>query len=76
MPTPPPIPLYYSTAGILEGKRATAHPAFSDRLTNQAAVPERVVVDGKLVTSRWVGGQCATALGAGSFAAAPLQLTE
>lgn len=37
---------------MLAGKRATAHPAFSDRLSNQEAVAQRVVVDGQLVTSR------------------------
>lgn len=40
---------------MLKGKRATAHPAFSDRLANQAAVAQRVVVDGMLVTSRGPG---------------------
>jgi 4-methyl-5(b-hydroxyethyl)-thiazole monophosphate biosynthesis len=39
-------------AGILAGKKATAHPAFSAKLSNQEAVDQRVVVDGKLVTSR------------------------
>lgn len=41
--------------GFLKGKRATAHPAFSGQLSNQEAVNERVVVDGKLVTSRGPG---------------------
>ena len=50
-PAGPPAPI----AGILAGKCATAHPAFSAKLSNQEAVEQRVVVDGKLVTSRWVG---------------------
>ncbi|KAI7840257.1 hypothetical protein COHA_006039 [Chlorella ohadii] len=45
----------FEPQGILAGKRATAHPAFSDKLSNQEAVPQRVVVDGKLVTSRGPG---------------------
>jgi 4-methyl-5(b-hydroxyethyl)-thiazole monophosphate biosynthesis len=35
--------------------RATAHPAFSDKLSDQASVAARVVVDGKLTTSRGPG---------------------
>lgn len=42
-------------AGFLAGKKATAHPAFSDRLADQSAVPQRVVVDGRLTTSRGPG---------------------
>lgn len=45
----------FEPAGLLKGKRATAHPAFSDRLANQEAVAERVVVDGTLTTSRGPG---------------------
>lgn len=33
----------------------TAHPAFSGKLANQAAVSQRVVVDGPLTTSRGPG---------------------
>ena len=45
-------------AGLLEGRDATAHPAFSDRLPNQSHVGERVVTDlhgPPLVTSRGPG---------------------
>ncbi len=35
--------------------KATAHPAFSDQLNNQASVASRVVVDGHCVTSRSPG---------------------
>ena len=41
--------------GLLEGKKATAYPGFSDRLNNQEAVQQRVVVDGRCVTSRGPG---------------------
>ena len=45
----------FEPAGLLAGKRATAHPAFSNKLANQAAVADRVVVDGTLTTSRGPG---------------------
>ncbi|BDA44766.1 Protein/nucleic acid deglycase DJ-1 [Coccomyxa sp. Obi] len=41
--------------GWLQGKKATAHPAFSDKLADQSEVPSRVVVDGNLITSRGPG---------------------
>lgn len=41
--------------GFLAGSKATAHPAFSDRLSDTSAVDRRVVVDGKLTTSRGPG---------------------
>lgn len=41
--------------GLLAGKTATAHPAFSDRLSNQSSVAQRVVIDGQLATSRGPG---------------------
>lgn len=40
---------------LLQGKKATAHPAFSDKLPDQEAVPSRVVVDGSVITSRGPG---------------------
>lgn len=43
------------TQGYLEGKQATAHPAFSDKLGNQERVSDRVVIDGNIVTSRGPG---------------------
>lgn len=42
-------------AGLIAGQPATAHPGFSDKLSNQEAVPDRVVASGKLVTSRGPG---------------------
>lgn len=41
--------------GLLEGKRVTGHPAFADQLRGGQSVPERVVVDGKCVTSQGPG---------------------
>ncbi len=40
---------------LLDGCRATAHPAFVDQLTDQSRAQERVVVDGRCVTSRGPG---------------------
>jgi 4-methyl-5(b-hydroxyethyl)-thiazole monophosphate biosynthesis len=47
--------VFFESQGILDGRKATAHPAFSDKLANQEAVLQRVVVDGKLTTSRGPG---------------------
>lgn len=47
--------VFLQTKGLLEGRRATAHPAFSDKLGDQSAVASRVVVDGPLTTSRGPG---------------------
>eukprot|EP00270_Netrium_digitus_P006707 TRINITY_DN1934_c0_g2_i2.p1 TRINITY_DN1934_c0_g2~~TRINITY_DN1934_c0_g2_i2.p1 ORF type:complete len:517 (-),score=173.41 TRINITY_DN1934_c0_g2_i2:253-1803(-) len=41
--------------GLLEGKKATAHPAFASQLADVTAVEQRVVEDGGLVTSRGPG---------------------
>lgn len=41
--------------GLIGGRNATAHPAFSDGLENREKVNDRVVVDGNLVTSRGPG---------------------
>ncbi|KAL3159790.1 Protein DJ-1 B [Trebouxia sp. C0009 RCD-2024] len=41
--------------GLLEGKKATAHPAFVDKLSDSSAAEQRVVVDGNLITSRGPG---------------------
>lgn len=47
--------VFFESQGILNGARATAHPAFADKLSNQEAVSQRVVVDGNLTTSRGPG---------------------
>jgi len=41
--------------GLLQGKRATAHPAFADQLHDGRPVAQRVVVDGRCVTSQGPG---------------------
>jgi 4-methyl-5(b-hydroxyethyl)-thiazole monophosphate biosynthesis len=41
--------------GLLQGRKATCHPAFVDRLPDRSAVDCRVVVDGHLITSRGPG---------------------
>ncbi len=41
--------------GLLEGKTATCHPLFTDRLKKKDKIGEAVVVDGNCVTSRGAG---------------------
>ena len=41
--------------GLLDGRRATSHPAFQEYLTDGQAVKARVVVDGQCVTSQGPG---------------------
>ena len=48
-------PSVLSKAGILKGRKATIHPAVKKMLTDAQYVNERVVVDGKLVTSQGPG---------------------
>jgi 4-methyl-5(b-hydroxyethyl)-thiazole monophosphate biosynthesis len=48
-------PLTLQAAGILEGKRVTCHPGVADALTVTPRLADRVVVDGKLVTSQGPG---------------------
>ena len=43
------------THGLLENRRATSHPGFSDQLTPNPGIDNRVVVDGNCVTSRGPG---------------------
>lgn len=38
--------------GLLKGKRATAHPSVASKITNEVVEGARVVIDGKLITSR------------------------
>jgi 4-methyl-5(b-hydroxyethyl)-thiazole monophosphate biosynthesis len=46
-------PLLFSDAGLLEGRRFTAHQSVRDTLVH--ALDERVVEDGNLITSRGAG---------------------
>ncbi|WP_077529739.1 DJ-1 family glyoxalase III [Vreelandella utahensis] len=48
--------------GLLEGRRATAHPGFQNQLSDQSRVGERVVVDGHCITSQGPGTALAFAL--------------
>eukprot|EP00244_Chara_vulgaris_P003363 TRINITY_DN1607_c0_g1_i1.p1 TRINITY_DN1607_c0_g1~~TRINITY_DN1607_c0_g1_i1.p1 ORF type:complete len:452 (-),score=92.27 TRINITY_DN1607_c0_g1_i1:654-1877(-) len=41
--------------GLLDGRRATAHPAFANKLVDRSAVGTRVVSDGIVLTSRGPG---------------------
>jgi 4-methyl-5(b-hydroxyethyl)-thiazole monophosphate biosynthesis len=43
------------THGLLEGRRATTHPSFQERLDPDRRREERVVVDGNVITSRGPG---------------------
>eukprot|EP00877_Chromochloris_zofingiensis_P005234 jgi/Chrzof1/14711/Cz09g13020.t1 len=47
--------VFLEPKGLLKGKKVTAHPAFADKLANQEAVNQRVVLDGTLTTSRGPG---------------------
>jgi 4-methyl-5(b-hydroxyethyl)-thiazole monophosphate biosynthesis len=48
-------PFVLSQAGILDGKRVTIHPSLKGTLTGARYVDDRVVVDGKIVTSQGPG---------------------
>jgi len=41
--------------GLLEGRQATCHPGFADRLTDKTRVEEPVVMDDTCLTSRGAG---------------------
>jgi 4-methyl-5(b-hydroxyethyl)-thiazole monophosphate biosynthesis len=47
--------LVFQHHGLLQGRRATCHPDFVDRIENRELIDSRVVVDGRLVTSRGPG---------------------
>ena len=48
-------PLVLQAAGILAGRKATCHPGVADRLTVTPRLTDRVVVDGRLITSQGPG---------------------
>lgn len=48
-------PLVLQAAGVLKGRRATCHPGVAEELTATARLPDRVVVDGRLITSQGPG---------------------
>ncbi|MCD6181320.1 MAG: DJ-1/PfpI family protein [Candidatus Cloacimonetes bacterium] len=41
--------------GLLQGKRATVHPALADQMQNKDGLNERVIIDGNCVTSQGPG---------------------
>ena len=48
-------PLVLQAAGVLQGRRATCHPSVAGDLTVPEVLSERVVVDGRIVTSQGPG---------------------
>lgn len=48
-------PSVLGAAGLLEGKRATCHPGFEEKLTGATTSGDAVVVDGNIITSRGMG---------------------
>lgn len=48
-------PSVLGAAGILEGKRATCHPGFEDKLTGATFLEDTAVTDGNVITSRGMG---------------------
>lgn len=48
-------PLVLQKAGVLDGRKATCHPAVREELTSADLQDERVVVDGRIVTSQGPG---------------------
>lgn len=48
-------PLVLQAAGVLQGRRVTCHPGVADELTQTSRLNDRVVVDGRLVTSQAPG---------------------
>lgn len=48
-------PTVLSAIGITKGRKVTSHPTVRDELTKENVLDERVVVDGKIVTSQGPG---------------------
>ena len=48
-------PMVFGAAGILNGKKATIYPGMEEYLKNAKLTTEKVVVDGKIITSRGPG---------------------
>ena len=49
-------PSILAQLGLLEGKKATAHASFQDKLTGATVLDQEVVVDGNITTSYGLGG--------------------
>ena len=41
--------------GYLEGRHATCYPGFEEKLLGAKALPDAVVIDGNMITSRGMG---------------------
>jgi len=48
-------PSVLGTAGILEGRHATCHPGFEEKLIGAECLEDAVVIDGHIITSRGMG---------------------
>ncbi|MFO7815647.1 MAG: DJ-1/PfpI family protein [Halanaerobiales bacterium] len=48
-------PIVLEAAGILEGKKATSYPGFSEEMPSCEYLEERVVKDGNIITARGPG---------------------
>lgn len=48
-------PSVLGNAGILQGKRATCHPGFEDKLVGAEFLADNVVTDNNIITSRGMG---------------------
>jgi 4-methyl-5(b-hydroxyethyl)-thiazole monophosphate biosynthesis len=48
-------PSVLGQAGLLQGKKATCHPGFEDKLTGASCSADSVVIDGNIITSRGMG---------------------
>lgn len=48
-------PSVLGAVGILQGRRATCHPGFEEKLTGAVTLAEEVVTDGNIITSRGMG---------------------
>ena len=57
-----PAPSALASLGLLEGRHATAHASFQDKLAGATVLDEEVVVDGLITTSYGLGGAIPFAL--------------
>ena len=55
-------PSVLGEAGLLEGKKATCHPGFEEKLLGACTCEDEVAVDGNMITSRGMGTAIAFAL--------------
>ena len=48
-------PSVFGMNGLLEGRHATCYPGFEEKLLGAKAMPDAVVIDGTIITSRGMG---------------------